>query len=89
MVVPLARVQSVRVVQGPLQRALGLATVHVDTAGGLHAVGRHRATADACALAALLSGAAPAPPAEPPLGPRDASETPARTRRHPDGPAKP
>ncbi|MEU0552453.1 PH domain-containing protein [Dactylosporangium sp. NPDC006015] len=55
VVVPLARVQSVRVVQGPLQRALDLATVHVDTAGGLHAVGRHRATADAYALADLLA----------------------------------
>ena len=53
--VPLVRVQSVRVIQGPLQRALDLATVHVDTAGGLHAVGRHRATADAYALADLIA----------------------------------
>ncbi|MEV4512013.1 PH domain-containing protein [Dactylosporangium sp. NPDC049525] len=55
VVVPLIRVQSVRVTQGPLQRALDLATVHVDTAGGLHAVGRHRATADAYALADLVA----------------------------------
>ncbi|GAB3873885.1 PH domain-containing protein [Dactylosporangium cerinum] len=53
--VPLVRVQSVRVTQGPLQRALDLATVHVDTAGGLHAVARHRATTDAYALADLLA----------------------------------
>ncbi|GAB3810107.1 PH domain-containing protein [Micromonospora zhanjiangensis] len=33
VVVPLARIQSVRVVQGPAQRRLGLATVHADTAG--------------------------------------------------------
>ncbi|MET7423911.1 PH domain-containing protein [Dactylosporangium sp. NPDC005555] len=55
VVVPLARVQSVRVVQGPLQRALDLATVHVDTAGGLHAVARHRAAAEAYALATDLA----------------------------------
>ncbi|MFF5232152.1 PH domain-containing protein [Dactylosporangium sp. NPDC000521] len=55
VVVPLARVQSVRVIQGPLQRALDLATVHVDTAGGLHAVGRHWAAADAYAFADLLA----------------------------------
>jgi len=42
VVAKLARLQSVRVVQGPVQRLLGLADVHVDTAGGLHAVGRDR-----------------------------------------------
>jgi putative membrane protein len=31
--VPLAKAQSVRLVQGPLQRWLGLATVHLDVAG--------------------------------------------------------
>jgi putative membrane protein len=31
--VPLAKAQSVRLVQGPLQRRLGLATVHLDAAG--------------------------------------------------------
>jgi putative membrane protein len=31
--VPLAKTQSVRFVQGPVQRALGLATVHLDAAG--------------------------------------------------------
>jgi putative membrane protein len=38
-IVPLAKVQSLRWVQGPVQRRLRLATVHVDTAGrGWHAV---------------------------------------------------
>ena len=32
-IVPLAKVQSVRLSQGPLQRRLGLSSVHVDTAG--------------------------------------------------------
>lgn len=32
-VAPLAKVQSLRVTQGPYERALGLATLHVDTAG--------------------------------------------------------
>ena len=31
--VPLAKAQSIRRVQGPVQRALGLASVHVDVAG--------------------------------------------------------
>jgi putative membrane protein len=31
--VPLAKVQSLRRVEGPVQRRLGLATVHLDTAG--------------------------------------------------------
>ena len=31
--VPLEKIQSIRLVQGPLQRRLGLATVHVDAAG--------------------------------------------------------
>ena len=33
-IVPLSKVQSVRWVQGPVQRRLGLATVHLDAAGG-------------------------------------------------------
>jgi putative membrane protein len=56
-VVPLARIQSVRGVQGPLQRWLGLATVHVDTAGGLSAVGHHREAAEAYAVAGVLAAA--------------------------------
>ncbi|WP_433614657.1 PH domain-containing protein [Dactylosporangium sp. CA-139114] len=79
--VPLARVQSVRVVQGPLQRALSLATVTVDTAGGLTATARLRDAGDAYRLAgelaarsraarhtfaARLAAAAPAPSPSPP-----------------------
>jgi putative membrane protein len=41
--VPLAKVQSLRQVQGPVQRRLRLATVHLDTAGrGVHAALRDR-----------------------------------------------
>lgn len=50
-VVPHAKVQSIRLVQGPLQRRLGLASVHLDTAGGrVAAVAAHRDTADAVRL---------------------------------------
>ena len=50
--VPLEKVQSLRRVQGPVQRRLRLATVHVDTAGrGVHASaarpGRRRGRSDA------------------------------------------
>jgi putative membrane protein len=49
---PLAKVQSVRLSQGPYQRRLGLASVHVDTAGRRlpGAVGAHRCAHDAQAL---------------------------------------
>jgi putative membrane protein len=56
VVAPLARIQSVRVVQGPVQRLLRLADVHVDTAAGaLHVVAPHRDVRDAYALADTLS----------------------------------
>jgi putative membrane protein len=54
-VVPLSRIQSVRVSQGPLQRRLGVAHVYVDTAGGLRAVGEHRAAAEAALLARVIA----------------------------------
>ncbi|MER7891204.1 PH domain-containing protein [Micromonospora sp. NPDC094482] len=54
-VVPYARIQSVRVVQGPLQRRLGLATVHADTAGGPGAAAEDRDVAEAWAIAAELT----------------------------------
>ncbi|GLY20377.1 membrane protein [Micromonospora sp. NBRC 101691] len=57
-IVPYARIQSVRVVQGPLQRRLGLATVHADTAGGAGAAALHRDLAEAWALAAELTARA-------------------------------
>ena len=51
-VVPLAKVQSLRLAQGPWQRRLGLASVHADTAGRRlpGAVARHRSAAQAQAL---------------------------------------
>ncbi|MFI5894764.1 PH domain-containing protein [Actinoplanes sp. NPDC051513] len=72
-VVPYARLQSVRVVQGPLQRRLGLATVYADTAGGRSGQARDRDLAEAWALAEQLavrarlarSPIAPSPQASP------------------------
>ena len=68
--VPLAKVQSVRRVEGPVQRWLGLATVHVDTAGrNIHAAARDRDTAESNRLiqelpvACRLARLAVAPPA--------------------------
>jgi putative membrane protein len=58
VVVPYARIQSVRLVQGPLQRQLGLATVHADTAGSLSAAAHHRDLAEARRLAAELTARA-------------------------------
>jgi putative membrane protein len=58
VVVPYQRVQSVRVVQGPLQRWLGLATVFADTAGALTAAAHHRELAEARWLAAELTARA-------------------------------
>ncbi|GAA1629435.1 putative membrane protein [Actinoplanes couchii] len=53
--VPYARLQSVRVVQGPLQRRLGLATVYADTAGGRAGEARDRDLAEAYAIADQLA----------------------------------
>ncbi len=55
--VPLEKAQSLRRVQGPVQRRLGLATVHVDTAGrSVHAALRDRDEQEAdSALADLTS----------------------------------
>ena len=51
-VVPHVKTQSVRIRQGPLQRMLGLADVHVDSPPGpVRAVARHREAGDARALA--------------------------------------
>ncbi|MCA2212215.1 PH domain-containing protein [Wangella sp. NEAU-J3] len=54
-VVPYARLQSVRVVQGPIQRRLGLATVYADTAGGRSGTAHDRDLAEAWALAEQLA----------------------------------
>jgi putative membrane protein len=48
--VPLEKAQSVRLVQGPFQRRLALATVHVDAAGHVRAEFRERPQAQARAL---------------------------------------
>lgn len=54
--VPLAKVQSIRVAQGPLQRRLRLASVHVDTAGRhLSAEAAHRDIAEIRPLVEELS----------------------------------
>lgn len=54
MILPYARIQSVRVVRTPLHRWLGLASVHVDAAAGLTAVARVRDLAEAWQLAEEL-----------------------------------
>jgi putative membrane protein len=54
-VVPYARIQSVRLRQGPLQRLLRLATVHVDVAGGTGAIAPHRDIDEAVAIATELA----------------------------------
>jgi putative membrane protein len=54
--VPLAKAQSVRLVQGPLQRMLGLATVHLDAAGRrVRAEFRERRQEEARALVTELA----------------------------------
>jgi putative membrane protein len=55
VVAKLARLQSVRVVQGPVQRRLRLVDLHVDTAGSLHTVGRDRDATQAYGLACDLA----------------------------------
>lgn len=54
-VVPYARIQSVRVTDGPWQRRLGLATVYVDVAGSTPAAAAHRPLAEAFAWADELT----------------------------------
>ncbi|GGF45045.1 membrane protein [Marmoricola endophyticus] len=73
-VVPLARVQSFRATQGPLQRVLDVATVHADTPVGLVAVaGPHREPAQARRL--VLEGADRARVARGGLGSRVTADT--------------
>jgi putative membrane protein len=56
VIVPYVRIQSVRVRQGPLQRRLRLATVHVDVAGGgPPGIAPHLDVAEARALALALA----------------------------------
>ncbi|SCL36893.1 putative membrane protein [Micromonospora rhizosphaerae] len=58
VIVPYARIQSVRVTQGPAQRWLRLATVHADPAGGGSAAAYDRDLAEAWELAAELTARA-------------------------------
>jgi putative membrane protein len=81
VVVLYQRIQSVRVVQGPLQRRLGLANVYADTAGSLTAIAHHRDLADARALAAELTERSRAA--------RDAEHVDAATTSRPSPPAAP
>lgn len=54
--VPLAKVQSVRRVEGPIQRVLGLGSIHLDTAGRrVHAVVRDRDLEETTRLMAGLA----------------------------------
>ncbi|MEA5153692.1 PH domain-containing protein [Raineyella sp.] len=54
-IVPLRKFQSVRITQGLLQRALGVASVHVDTTPGpVHLVARHLPAAEARTYASTL-----------------------------------
>ena len=74
--VPYARLQSVRVVQGPLQRLFRLATVYADTAGGRSGQAHDRDLAEAWALAEQLAVRARLARGGPPLVP-DEIATPA------------
>jgi putative membrane protein len=65
--VPLEKVQSLRHVQGPVQRRLQLASVHVDTAGrAVHATLRDRGTTEAAEALAELTDLARAARRAPP-----------------------
>ena len=56
--VPLAKVQSIRWSEGPMQRRLGLASIHFDTAGrSVYAVARDRDVTEAKQLLAALPDA--------------------------------
>ena len=57
--VPLAKIQSIRWSEGPLQRRLGLASVHFDTAGrSVYAVARDRDAREADSILATVPDAA-------------------------------
>jgi putative membrane protein len=67
VIVPYARIQSVRVVRGPVQRLLGLATVHVDAAGGSGAAAQDRDVTEAWDWAAELTARARTARSAPPM----------------------
>ncbi|HWS38327.1 MAG TPA: PH domain-containing protein [Actinoplanes sp.] len=84
--VPYARLQSVRVVQGPLQRRLGLATVYADTAGGRAGEARDRDLTEAYAIADQLSARARQARTPAPTGRPAPSPAPGRHISGPDSP---
>jgi putative membrane protein len=88
-VVPYARLQSVRVVQGPIQRLLRLATVYGDTAGGRAGVARDRDVADAWVLADQLATRARLARGAAPTVPRAATPQPATPQPATPQPATP
>ena len=56
--VPLAKVQSIRRVEGPVQRRFRLATIHLDTAGrNVHAIARDRDREESARLLVELPAA--------------------------------
>jgi putative membrane protein len=90
--VPLAKAQSVRLVQGPLQRWLGLATVHLDAAGRrVRAEFRERQYEQARALVddlAALSRSARKQTAQPPPRPAALAEGPSSRSAVVPGPGR-
>ncbi len=83
--VPHVRTQSVRVTQGPWERALGLASMHVDsTPGPVHVTAAHRELADANEMAhAQAARATAARRAAPPERWMDERMNKLRARRNP------
>ena len=87
--VPLEKSQSIRRVQGPLQRPLGLATVHVDVAGKrARAEFRDRAVDGGGPAGRRAHGAQPGGPAAPPHR-RTRTERPRRSVRLVPRPGRP
>jgi putative membrane protein len=90
--VPLAKAQSLRRVQGPVQRRLGLASVHVDTAGragrSVHATLRDRDVSEADSALADLTELARAARRSAATVPRAPGAAPA-ARADPGSPAPP
>ncbi|GID76139.1 hypothetical protein Ade02nite_47800 [Paractinoplanes deccanensis] len=93
-IVPYARLQSVRVVQGPVQRLLGLATVYADTARGRSGRAKDRDLAEAWALAEELAKRArqarqPAPLTTDRLAPSAVAAPPSGSGAVPGAPTTP
>ena len=80
--VPLSKVQSIRWVQGPLQRRLGLASIHLDTAGrAVYAELRDRDAGEAAGWLLSLPGACRVARTAPPALRPPTTERPGYTDR--------